>query len=199
MLIETNKGEVEQISLMKPKSGDPNDPGLLEYLEEIIGSNVYKEQIDNLETEHDKNVDLKKEKFERVKISESDLMKLDDAKNVALDFIKKEHQCYQIQNVMHQNERWRKNDEVLTREEEVNNIDIKYKEEKKKLVDKRKENEDFNRQYNELKREKDQTDRKMANIKKNYDELSNKDEKLQMDKKHCVTNEVKLTVNTFFN
>lgn len=179
---------------MKPKSGDANDPGLLEYLEEIIGSNVYKEQIDNLETEHDKAIDLKKEKFERVKISEGDLMKLDDSKNIAVEFIQKEQQCYQLQNVMHQIERWRKNDEVLTREEEVTKIDSKYKEEKKKLVDKRKENEDFNRQYNELKREKDQTDRKMANIKKNYDELSNKDEKLQMDKKHCVTNEVKLTV-----
>ncbi len=32
------QGEVEQISLMKPKSGNPNETGLLEYLEEIIGS-----------------------------------------------------------------------------------------------------------------------------------------------------------------
>lgn len=33
------QGEVEQISLMKPRSGDPEKPGLLEYLEDIIGSN----------------------------------------------------------------------------------------------------------------------------------------------------------------
>ena len=178
---------------MKPKSGDPNEPGLLEYLEEIIGSNVYKEEIDTIEGDFDKSIDVKKEKLERVKISEGELMKLDEAKNIAVDYIKKEQQCFQLQNVMHQIERWRKNDEVLRREEEVTNLDIKYKEEKKKLVDKRKENEDFNRQYTELKREKDQTDRAMQNIKKNYDELSNKDEKLQMDKKHYVTNEVKLT------
>lgn len=31
------QGEVEQISLMKPKAEDKNDTGLLEYLEDIIG------------------------------------------------------------------------------------------------------------------------------------------------------------------
>jgi len=35
------QGEVEQISLMKPKTGDENRPGLLEYLEDIIGSNSF--------------------------------------------------------------------------------------------------------------------------------------------------------------
>lgn len=32
------QGEVEQISLMKPKAGNQHETGLLEYLEEIIGS-----------------------------------------------------------------------------------------------------------------------------------------------------------------
>lgn len=40
------QGEVEQISQMKQKSGDPDKPGLLEYLEEIIGSNQFIEKIE---------------------------------------------------------------------------------------------------------------------------------------------------------
>merc|ERR1712012_1130255 len=32
------QGEVEQISMMKPKGDNPNDEGMLEYLEDIIGS-----------------------------------------------------------------------------------------------------------------------------------------------------------------
>ena len=40
------QGEVEQISTMPSKTGDPDKPGLLEYLEDIIGSNKY---IDALE------------------------------------------------------------------------------------------------------------------------------------------------------
>jgi hypothetical protein len=41
------QGEVEQISMMKPKGGvSGNDEGLLEYLEDIIGTNQYVEHID---------------------------------------------------------------------------------------------------------------------------------------------------------
>jgi hypothetical protein len=40
------QGEVEAISLMKPKAEDKNDTGLLEYLEDIIGSNKYITQIE---------------------------------------------------------------------------------------------------------------------------------------------------------
>jgi structural maintenance of chromosome 4 len=39
------QGEVEQISLMKPKSENEHDQGLLEYLDEIIGSSVHVEKI----------------------------------------------------------------------------------------------------------------------------------------------------------
>lgn len=40
------QGEVEQISLMKPKAQGPHDEGFLEYLEDIIGTNQYVEKID---------------------------------------------------------------------------------------------------------------------------------------------------------
>ena len=42
------QGEVEQISLMKPKATNANETGLLEYLEDIIGSNRFVERIDEL-------------------------------------------------------------------------------------------------------------------------------------------------------
>lgn len=43
------QGEVEAISLMKPKGED----GLLEYLEDIIGSNKHLEAIDKLNAQLD--------------------------------------------------------------------------------------------------------------------------------------------------
>lgn len=42
------QGEVEQISMMKPKGSSANDEGLLEYLEDIIGSNKFVDQIDEV-------------------------------------------------------------------------------------------------------------------------------------------------------
>ena len=40
------QGEVEQIALMKPKAQTQHDVGLLEYLEDLIGSNIYVEPIE---------------------------------------------------------------------------------------------------------------------------------------------------------
>lgn len=40
------QGEVEQISMMKAKSQSPHDTGLLEYLEDIIGTDKYVERIE---------------------------------------------------------------------------------------------------------------------------------------------------------
>jgi structural maintenance of chromosome 4 len=39
------QGEVEQIATMKPKGATEHDTGLLEYLEDVIGSNRFAEQI----------------------------------------------------------------------------------------------------------------------------------------------------------
>jgi structural maintenance of chromosome 4 len=44
--VGTIQGEVEQISLMKPKAQGPHDEGFLEYLEDIIGTDQYVEKIE---------------------------------------------------------------------------------------------------------------------------------------------------------
>lgn len=44
------QGEVEQIAMMKPKGATSNDVGLLEYLEDIIGSNKFVEKIEEVRT-----------------------------------------------------------------------------------------------------------------------------------------------------
>ena len=41
-----SQGEVEQISMMKPVAQGPHDTGLLEYLEDIIGTDQYKPQLE---------------------------------------------------------------------------------------------------------------------------------------------------------
>ena len=42
------QGEVEQIAMMKPKGATPNEDGLLDYLEDIIGSNRFAERIEEV-------------------------------------------------------------------------------------------------------------------------------------------------------
>lgn len=58
--------------MMKPKGGAPGDSGILEYLEDIIGSHKYVEQIEQATA----NVELcnqeRQSKANRLKMSESE-------------------------------------------------------------------------------------------------------------------------------
>ncbi len=42
------QGEVEQIALMKPKAQSDHDDGMLEFLEDIIGTSQFKEPIEQM-------------------------------------------------------------------------------------------------------------------------------------------------------
>ena len=42
------QGEVEQIAMMKPKALTEHDEGMLEFLEDIIGSSRFKDPIEQL-------------------------------------------------------------------------------------------------------------------------------------------------------
>jgi len=85
------QGEVELISLMKPKGNNEHEEGLLEYLEDIIGTNVYIPQIDaNIakyeelasdETEAYSKFSFSKKEFEQVQKQRDELLKLADIHN----------------------------------------------------------------------------------------------------------------------
>jgi len=50
---------------MKPKSGNPDNPGLLEYLEDIIGSDKYIEEIEQLTNSFEDQNMIKMEKSDK--------------------------------------------------------------------------------------------------------------------------------------
>ena len=73
---------------MKPKGKEnidgEDEVGLLEYLEDIIGSDRYKQEIKVKEKTYEDLIGVKRDKGELVKISEADLNKLDESKNLAI-------------------------------------------------------------------------------------------------------------------
>lgn len=56
------KGEVEQISLLKPKAANEHEEGLLEYLEDIIGTINYKPLLEEVATDIDRVNEIRTEK-----------------------------------------------------------------------------------------------------------------------------------------
>ncbi len=79
---------------MKAKSGNADSPGLLEYLEDIIGSNQHKEEIEKLEVEYEAKQEVRREKGERMRLAETELEKLNNSKETAINFVRKEKELF---------------------------------------------------------------------------------------------------------
>jgi structural maintenance of chromosome 4 len=86
------QGEVESIAQMKPKAQGEHDDGLLEYLEDIIGTSQYKKPIEESINQAEELNEVCAEKKNRVKLVEKEMESLEDKKTLALQFINTENQ-----------------------------------------------------------------------------------------------------------
>ena len=77
------------------------DVGLLEYLEDIIGSNKHMEKIGELETGLSIKNDERIEKVNRVKTSRAGLDSLEAEKDIAVDYIKSEREFMVLTNMLY--------------------------------------------------------------------------------------------------
>ncbi|CAG9467372.1 unnamed protein product [Pedinophyceae sp. YPF-701] len=84
------QGEVEQISLMKPKGKDENDTGLLEYLEEIIGTSELVAPIADKARELEESSERRAGVLKRVRHAEGELGALEGAKDEAEAYLAKD-------------------------------------------------------------------------------------------------------------
>eukprot|EP01122_Echinamoeba_exundans_P003302 TRINITY_DN13421_c0_g1_i1.p1 TRINITY_DN13421_c0_g1~~TRINITY_DN13421_c0_g1_i1.p1 ORF type:complete len:1298 (-),score=460.87 TRINITY_DN13421_c0_g1_i1:81-3887(-) len=96
------QGEVEQISLMKPKGANPNETGLVDYLEEIIGSNKYIEDIDAMTKSVDELTEERRGKIARVDVAEKECKRLEGAKDEAESCILKQRELLDQQALLAQ-------------------------------------------------------------------------------------------------
>ncbi|PCH34299.1 RecF/RecN/SMC protein [Wolfiporia cocos MD-104 SS10] len=82
------QGEVESIAQMKPKAPSEHEDGLLEYLEDIIGTSKYKEPIEETLAEVDRLNEERAEKLNRLRIVEKDRNALEAKKREAEDYLR---------------------------------------------------------------------------------------------------------------
>ncbi|KIW76424.1 hypothetical protein Z517_11170 [Fonsecaea pedrosoi CBS 271.37] len=96
------QGEVESIAQMKPKAANEHDDGLLEYLEDIIGTSKYKTPIEEAAVELESLNEICVEKQGRVQHVEKEKNSLEDKKNKALTFIRDENELAEKQSALYQ-------------------------------------------------------------------------------------------------
>ena len=96
------QGEVESIAQMKPKAANEHDDGLLEYLEDIIGTSKYKTPIQEAAAEVEVLNEVCIEKKGRVQHVEKEKNSLEEKKNKAITYVKNENELAVKQSALYQ-------------------------------------------------------------------------------------------------
>lgn len=96
------QGEVESIAQMRPKAANEHDDGLLEYLEDIIGTSKYKAPIEGALERMEALSGICQEKNARVQIVEKERARLEERKDIALQQILTENELAIKQSALYQ-------------------------------------------------------------------------------------------------
>lgn len=178
------QGEVEQISLMKPKAQNPHDTGMLEYLEDIIGSNKYVEPIDEAEKVLEERNERRSEQANRVKAAEKERDGLESGKLEAEEYLRKEAEIKQRQSVLYQcklHEAVQAIEQLTVKETQL--IE-KQDYEKQKLKDVVSEAEEVKTAYDRTTKEYEAVHAEMEKARADFTSFERKDIKYREDIKH---------------
>ena len=104
---------------MKPKAANEHEEGLLEYLEDIIGSNRHIEQIVSAEKVAVELTERCSEKLVRVKIAEKECHVLVAEKEQAVRYVKHENEMVMRKADLHQAIAYRAKKEIAAKEKEL--------------------------------------------------------------------------------
>ena len=186
------QGEVEQISMMKPKGENENDEGMLEYLEDIIGTNRYKEPIEKFVKNVDDLQEERNRALDRVQMAEQDMQGTKQLRDEALEFL------YLCNDIVRCDQKIYAMKALQETEKKVG-IEARFKEEndaletvKKKMDEFLKENAELTKKHKDLSREEAEAIKKYEDLQTLYRELEKQDVKCREDVKHGKTTIAKL-------
>ncbi|KGL92808.1 Structural maintenance of chromosomes protein 4, partial [Charadrius vociferus] len=186
------QGEVEQIAMMKPKGQTEHDEGMLEYLEDLIGSARLKEPIQTLCRRVEILNEQRGEKLNRVKMVEKEKDALEADKNKAIEFLclenkmikEKNHICqYYIYDL-----KKRINDTEMQKEK-INEETKDINEKSSKLAD---EMKNKTKALKELEKKLDKITKFVEENKEKFNQLDLQDVKVREKLKHAKSKAKKL-------
>ncbi|CAM0954809.1 unnamed protein product [Alopecurus aequalis] len=178
------QGEVEQISLMKPKSQGPHDEGFLEYLEDIIGTNQYVEKIE----EANKQLEVLNEKrtasVQMLKLAEKERDSLETAKNEAETYMLKELSLLKYQEKATSMASDDATSHVTQLQDNVTDLEKNLASERGKIKQNTKDLKEMESAYNKHVKRQEDLENNMKACKDQFKEFERKDVKHREDLKH---------------
>jgi len=186
------QGEVEQIAMMKPKAINSSEVGMLEYLEDIIGSNKYVEKIEATAKEVEALNEERTEKLNRVKLVEKERDGLEEAKQEAEEYLRLEAAIVDKRAIVYQIQRNQIDAKVEGARKEKEELENQLKQHRAKMESYAAQVESFEQQFNRENGEYERLGEELKNAKSNFENYEKKDVKLQEDIKHIKTKQKKL-------
>uniref|UniRef100_A0A8C4DWC4 Structural maintenance of chromosomes protein n=1 Tax=Dicentrarchus labrax TaxID=13489 RepID=A0A8C4DWC4_DICLA len=186
------QGEVEQIAMMKPKGQTEHDEGMLEYLEDIIGSCRLKEPIQTLSRRIELLNEQRGEKLNRVKLVEKEKNALEGEKNKAVEFLTLENDIFKHKkkNICTINAHFYKR--VVDKEQEKQNILEDTKELTEKNTKISQETEELNQELKNVEKKQNKLNKYIETQKEKFTQLDLQDVEVREKIKHSKSKNKKL-------
>ncbi|KAK8334912.1 hypothetical protein V6Z11_A09G019200 [Gossypium hirsutum] len=178
------QGEVEQISLMKPKAQGPHDEGFLEYLEDIIGTNKYVEKIDESSKELESLNEKRSGVVQMVKLAEKERDSLEDVKNEAEAYMLKELSLLKWQEKAAKLAHEDTNLKMVELRENVSNLEENLKNKREEIQESSKRLKEIESVHNKHLIRKEELDNDLRTCKEEFKEFERQDVKYREDLKH---------------
>jgi len=182
------QGEVEQISMMKPKGVNPGDEGLLEYLEDIIGTLQYVEPIEEASKKLEELNEQRDVMVNRLKLVEGEKDALAIVKAEAEAFLEKEKDLLATRSTMYQLFIKETQANLAIIQENKDALTQKLEEERAKLSEHDGALKSAEGRHGELISELSQIQAELDKSVKEYSEFERKDIKFREDLKHMKAN-----------
>lgn len=169
---------------MKPKASNEHEEGLLEYLEDIIGTNKYIEKIEEAGKAVDAANELCAEKIVRVKAAEKEVQALFEEKEEAENFIRKENKLTIKKAEMYQMMKYQNEVEIQKLSEKLEQIQNDLKIETDKNNEKCSELDQIEQKLKELVNLHTKQEAQISQSLKRLNSFEKEDIKLQETRKH---------------
>ncbi|PLB40934.1 condensin subunit SMC4 [Aspergillus candidus] len=186
------QGEVESIAQMKAKASNEHEDGLLEYLEDIIGTSQYKTPIDEAAAELETLNDVCVEKNNRVQHVEKEKTALEDKKDKALSYIRDENELTQKQSALYQiyidecSDNLRVTEEAILQMQELLNLELEKHEGNESGI------KELEKAYKRGMREYESMEKEMQALSKEMSKYDKETVKFEEKKKFLVGKQKKL-------
>ncbi|KAF2201328.1 condensin subunit Cut3 [Delitschia confertaspora ATCC 74209] len=186
------QGEVESIAQMKPKAASEHDDGLLEYLEDIIGTSKYKTPIEESAAETETLNEVCLEKSNRVQHVEKEKSGLEDKKNKALAYIRDENELASKQSALYQLFISEFDDHIQVNQESVLQMQAQLDEEMQKHHGNEEGIRQLEKQYKRGAKEYEQLEKQAQSVLKEMVRIDKETVKFEEKKKFLVGKQKKL-------